>query len=429
MISRRSRSTAISGARERFPPPMRCSIAFLKTRFGVKREITLTYPRIVRREMSASAGRVTRRWFTRTASYHFDVERFFTKWLADLAAEQSELGFTPKVVPNALALLGETWSGAAWGDAAVICPWQIYLTYGNPDILRRQFHSMKAWVDYITKSTTEPDLWMGGEHYGDWLGLDAPSGSYQGSSSKDLIASAFYAYDTQLVARAGRLLGLDMDEYEALYRKIRAAFQVRFAASLKTQTEYAVAVYFDLLDNLQKAADELASLVISDGERLQTGFVGTPYLLHVLSRYGYTKLAYHLLLRTQYPSWLYSVTKGATTVWEHWDGIMTDGGFWSPDMNSFNHYAYGAVADWVYGVAAGIQTVPEAPGFRKIVIAPQPDERLGSLSASIDTRHGLVRSCWRYDGGVVRYEIETPSPTEIHISGKVYFVEKGTYLF
>ena len=255
-------------------------------------------------------------------------------------------------------------------------------------------------------------------------------GSYKGSSRADFIASAFYAHSTSLVVKAGKVLGEDVSEYEALYDNIVKTFRKTFT-DYRTQTELVLAVHFGLAENLQETADKLAEKVIADGKKLQTGFVGTPYLLHVLSSYGHTDLAYTLLLRTEYPSWLYPVTKGATTIWEHWDGIMENGDFWSTDMNSFNHYAYGAVADWVYEEAAGIQ--PAEPGFAKIRIAPKPDERLEWLEASIETRHGLVRSGWTHieENGrrKVRYEIITPSPAVIIIDGQEREVEAGEYVF
>ena len=230
--------------------------------------------------------------------------------------------------------------------------------------------------------------------------------------------------------KAGKVLGEDVSEYEALYDNIVKTFRQTFT-DYRTQTELVLAVHFGLAEDLQKTADQLAEKVIVDGKKLQTGFVGTPYLLHVLSGYGHTELAYTLLLRTEYPSWLYPVTKGATTIWEHWDGIMENGDFWSTDMNSFNHYAYGAVADWVYEEAAGIH--PAEPGFAKICIAPKPDERLEWLEASLETRHGLVRSAWSHieENGrrKVRYEIITPSPTVIVIDGKEREVEAGEYTF
>ena len=362
--------------------------------------------------------------FIRTACLNFDAERFFTKWLADLAADQREDGAVGHVIPNVLHQSGS----AAWDDAATICPWAVYLAYGDPNILRAQFASMKKWVDYITAHTTTKDLWTGGEHYGDWLGLDAPSGSYKGSSREELIASAFYAHSTALVIKAGRVLGQDISAYEALYKRIVRAFRQAYPV-YQTQTECTLAVYFALAEDTQKAADQLAQMIRSCGTKLQTGFVGTPYLLHALSAHGYTELAYDLLLRREYPSWLYPVTKGATTIWEHWDGQMENGDFWSSDMNSFNHYAYGAVADWVYTVAAGIQTVEEKPGYAAVRIAPQPDKRLDWLEASVETRHGLVRSRWETQRDMWRYEIETPVEAEVVIDGRKTFCRPGRYIF
>ena len=362
--------------------------------------------------------------FIRTACLNFDAERFFTKWLADLAADQREDGAVGHVIPNVLHQSGS----AAWDDAATICPWAVYLAYGDPNILRAQFASMKKWVDYITAHTTTRDLWTGGEHYGDWLGLDAPSGSYKGSSREDLIASAFYAHSTALVIKAGRVLGQDISAYEALYERIVRAFRQAYPV-YQTQTECTLAIYFALAEDTQKAADQLAQMIRSCGTKLQTGFVGTPYLLHALSAHGYAELAYDLLLRREYPSWLYPVTKGATTIWEHWDGQMENGDFWSSDMNSFNHYAYGAVADWVYTVAAGIQTVEEKPGYAAVRIAPQPDKRLDWLEASVETRHGLVRSRWEKQRDMWRYEIETPVEAEIMIDGRKTFCRPGRYIF
>ena len=362
--------------------------------------------------------------FIRTACLNFDAERFFTKWLADLAADQREDGAVGHVIPNVWHQSGS----AAWDDAATICPWAVYLAYGDPNILRAQFASMKKWVDYITAHTTTKDLWTGGEHYGDWLGLDAPSGSYKGSSREDLIASAFYAHSTALVIKAGRVLGQDISAYEALYERIVRAFRQAYPV-YQTQTECTLAVYFALAEDTQKAADQLAQMIRSCGTKLQTGFVGTPYLLHALSAHGYTELAYDLLLRREYPSWLYPVTKGATTIWEHWDGQMENGDFWSSDMNSFNHYAYGAVADWVYTVAAGIQTVEEKPGYAAVRIAPQPDKRLDWLEASVETRHGLVRSRWEKQRDMWRYEIETPVEAEIMIDGRKTLCRPGRYIF
>lgn len=363
--------------------------------------------------------------FVKTASYNYDVERFFRKWMRDLAADQRENGAVGQVIPD---YMPDERESAAWGDAAVICPWQIYQTYGNREVLEEQFPSMKKWVDYITQSTTEPYLWAGGIHFGDWLGLDAPSGSYKGSSREELIATAFYAYSTELLIKAGHTIGKDMTVYEDLYQKIVEKFRQTYP-EYNTQTECVLAVWFRLAENLQETADQLAELIKQQGVKMQTGFVGTPYILHVLSNYGYVELAYSLLLRREYPSWLYSVDKGATTVWEHWDGIMQNGDFWSTDMNSFNHYAYGAVADWVYEEAAGIVQLESNPGFKKVRIAPKPDPRLKWLEASLNTRNGKIESRWSYVQNQVKYEIVTEVPAEVVIAGKTVQVRPGSYVY
>ncbi|MBO5110782.1 MAG: family 78 glycoside hydrolase catalytic domain [Clostridia bacterium] len=363
--------------------------------------------------------------FCRTASYNFDVEQFFAKWLTDVWMEQKEIGFVPHIIPQ---VWGTDSPSAAWADAATICPWQIYLTYGNKKILKDQFASMCGHVDSIGRITKRPSLWYGCGHFGDWLGLDAPAGSYKGSSNEDFIASVFYAYSTLLVVKAGRVLGRNVTKYENLYNRIVAKIRKTFK-KYKTQTECVLALYFDIATDKAAVAKQLADMIEANGKRLKTGFVGTPYLLHALSQNGYTELAYDLLLQDQFPSWLYSVKCGATTIWEHWDGRNEEGEFWSRDMNSFNHYAYGSVADWVYGVACGIQTVEEQPGFAAIRIAPQPTDKLDHLSASIETRHGLVSSRWYHENGKVRYEITTPVKSTVVIDGKEFEVEAGSYLF
>ncbi len=363
--------------------------------------------------------------FVQTACYNFDTERFFEKWLNDMAADQRADGEVGFVIPD---LIKAEKCSAGWGDAVTIVPWTVYMTFGNARVLSDRFENMKAWVDYITGVTKKEGLWTGGEHFADWLGLDAPVGSYKGSTREDLIASAYYAYSTELLIKTGKVLGENVARYEVLYDKIKTAFRKEYP-EYKTQTECVLAAWFRLAEDPQAAADQLARMVEEAGVQLKTGFVGTPYLLHVLSTYGHTDLAYSLLLRKEYPSWLYPVLKGATTIWEHWDGIMEDGNFWSADMNSFNHYAYGSVLDWVYGVAAGIKPVEDAPGFEKVLIAPHPDSRIGWLEASYESRYGLIRSRWEYTDGAVRYEITTPVEAEIVIDGVYRVVKPGNYTF
>lgn len=363
--------------------------------------------------------------FIKTASYNFDVYKFFKKWLADLAAAQKLHGLVPHYVPTMYKKCSH--SSSAWGDAATICPWQIYMTYGDKEILEAQFDCMKERVDWISRVTEEKNLWIGEFHFGDWLALDAADPSDRsGGSDRAFIASAFYARSCELVIKAGKALERDVSEYEELYLKIKKAFAKRFP-EYRTQTEHVLALYFGLAENKKAAADSLAKMIEENGCTLKTGFVGTPYLLHSLSENGHTELAYSLLLQEKFPSWLFSVKMGATTIWEHWDGINEAGELWDNSMNSFNHYAYGSVADWVYEVACGI--TPAEPGFSKVRIAPRPDKRLEHLSAKIETRRGTVSSKWTYERERVRFEITTPSPAEIIIGNKTYNVEKGSYVF
>ena len=358
--------------------------------------------------------------FIKTASYNYDVEKFFIKWLHDLKCDQRKNGAVGWVIPDYVE--GSTVS-AAWGDAAVICPWQIYQTYGNISVLNDQFDSMKRWVDYISAATLTPYLWTGGAHFGDWLGLDAPTGSYKGSTREDFIASAFYAYSCSLLIKTGELIGKDMSKYKDLYGNIRKTF-IEMYSDCKTQTECVLALQFDLANHKKEVVESLVRKIREADNQMQTGFVGTPYLLHVLSDNGHDRLAYDLLLREEFPSWLYSVKKGATTIWEHWDGIMENGDFWSPDMNSFNHYAYGSVADWLYEKAGGIQ--PKA-GFEYIRFEPHTDPRFGWFEAKIESRKGTVSSKWTYSGDDIIYEIETPVEAEFVCGRKSIMLQPGKH--
>lgn len=373
--------------------------------------------------------------FVRTAAINFDVEKFFEKWLSDLAAGQYEDGGVFWLVPTCNNFYPENVS-SAWGDAATICPWEIYLAYGNKKILENQFDSMKKWVEYIRRSGEEEYLWLGGKQFGDWLALDNEDGSYKGATPYDYISSAFYAYSTLLLVKSGKILGYDMSEYEDLYNNIVKAFEERFIENdlpvSKTQTAYAIALHFNLCTDKQKIVDGLAKMVRDNGNKLTTGFVGTPYLLHALSENGYTDVAYDLLLQEEYPSWLFSVNRGATTIWEHWDGVKEDGSFWSPDMNSYNHYAYGSVYDWIFGVGAGIKVLPDGAGYKHISIIPHPDKRLGFMKADIESRTGKVSSHWYYKENKVYFEFEIPYGTVAEIclpDGYSETVSGGKYLY
>ncbi len=370
--------------------------------------------------------------FCKAACYHYSAKRFFEKWLGDLRSAQRRDGSIPDTVPN---FWNVRRSSAAWGDVITVLPWQVYLMYGDRHTLEQNFSAMKAWVDYITGDTLEPDLWIGPDdsglmwqkHYGDWLALDAEEGSYRGATPNDLIASAFYAHSANLLAKAGKALGRDVEAYEALCERIRAAFKKRF--SLTTQTAHVLALAFDLTDEKETVAARLAQMIRENGNRLKTGFVGTPHLLYALSENGYADAAYDLLLQEAYPSWLYEVNHGATTIWEHWDGMKEDGSFWSTDMNSFNHYAYGAVADWLYSAAGGIRPDESAPGFERAVIAPVPSARIRGFEAEYCSVRGKILSKWTNTGEGVRYEIVTPVPAAIIINGKRRQMGPGSYVF
>lgn len=368
--------------------------------------------------------------FVRTASLNFDVERFFKKWLHDLAADQGRDGCVPHVIPNVFDDMG---GSSAWSDAAVICPWEIYRTYGDKAVLEEQFDSMKAWIDWM-RERSENGKRSGGSHFGDWLGLDSPEGSYKGATPEELIATAYYKYSTELFIKAAHALGRDVAEYENIPAEAAAAFRREYMENGRvknaTQTGCVLALCFDITDDRAATATQLNELVKRAGH-LETGFVGTPYLLHALSDNGYAETAYDLLLRREYPSWLYPISKGATTVWEHWDGIKPDGTMWSTDMNSFNHYAYGAVADWMYGAAAGINSDPDRPGFEHIIFRPVTDRRLDFVKASIDTRRGTVASEWRRENGRIKYIFTVPEGcgASVVIGGEKHEVGAGTHEF
>ncbi|MBO5670068.1 MAG: alfa-L-rhamnosidase, partial [Clostridia bacterium] len=369
--------------------------------------------------------------FCRTAAYNYDVERFFAKWLRDLEADQAESGAIASVVPN---MLWDPDGAFAWGDAATVCPWEIYRAYGDPKILARQFNSMMKWVDYVYNKGNGPEAWGGGNQYGDWLSLDAEEGSCYGATSHQLLATAFLFYACDLLIKAGRVLGRDMAVYEARRREVGETFVQHFVdengwLTSDTQTAYVCALRFGLAPDVPRYAAHLAELIKNNGNKLKTGFIGTAFIMEALSENGYADVAYSLLLQKEFPSWLYSVRKGATTIWEHWDGLKPDGSVWSKDMNSFNHYAYGAVASFMYGTICGIQPDEEHPGYANIKIAPIPDARLDWAHAMLDTRHGTVISGWEKCEGGYRISVTVPdgATADVTVGDKTEHVAGGTY--
>jgi len=355
--------------------------------------------------------------FANTAAYNMDVSGFFTKWLKDVAADQLPSGSVPFVVPN---VLGNNDAGSAgWADVATIIPWDLYVVYADKGLLETQYGSMKKWVDYIS-SVSKNNLWNSGFHFGDWL-FYRPNDDNDGRAAvtdKYMIAQTFYAHSTQLLINAAKVLGKtdDVTKYSDLLAKIKEAYiKENMTPSGKlisnTQTAYVLALQFDMLpENLRaQAAQRLVDNVRDYGNHLTTGFLGTPYLCHVLSRFGHENVAYDLLMQEKYPSWLYPVKMGATTIWERWDGIKQDGSFQTADMNSFNHYAYGAIGDWMYKNIAGINPVVSKPGYKAILISPRPGGKLTSASAELETVYGTVKSSWTLADGIFKLDVVVPA--------------------
>ncbi len=380
--------------------------------------------------------------FCRTANLNFDCKAFFEKWLRDLALAQYPDGGVPRVIPNAIyedpngsVEKMERRHSAAWGDAATVCPFECYMAYGDADFLRECFPSMKAWVDYIGRHSTDY-VWNIGFHYGDWLALDAKSPlDCKGSTDPSLIATAFYYRSTEILLRAADEIGERLREYEELPEKIKAAFRKSFLKDGRltsdTQTAHVLALHFGLVDGEDRKAlaARLIELIEERGDTLTTGFVGTPYLLDTLTEINRTDKAYTLLLQEKYPSWLYSVNMGATTVWEHWDGINENGDVWSEKMNSFNHYAYGSCAAWLYRTVCGIRQCEARPAYERIILRPIADKRLGFAAAKIDTPHGEIRSEWYVEGDSVRYTFSVPKGNiaTLMLGGKIERLTEGEH--
>jgi alpha-L-rhamnosidase len=363
--------------------------------------------------------------FSRTAAFNMDVAGFFTKWLRDVAADQYPTGSVPHVIPDVIGSPDKPAGGSAgWADVAVIIPWNMYLLYGDTRLLGDQYPSMKAWVEYEHTRAGDDLIWDGDFHFGDWLAFATTRSDYPGATtSKDLIATAFFAHSADLLARAARVLGKadDAAHYDALVEDVKKAFNREYVTATgrvgeATQTAYVLALEFNLLPEAMRAtAAERLAKEIRDRGHLTTGFLGTPYLLHVLTRFGHLDEAYLLLNREEYPSWLYPVTQGATTIWERWDGQKPDGTFQDKGMNSFNHYAYGAVGDWMYRVMAGIDVDPAVPGYKHMVIQPRPGGGFTSVKASHETLYGTVASAWTLDGSTFTLTLDVPANTRATI--------------
>jgi alpha-L-rhamnosidase len=360
--------------------------------------------------------------FSATASFIYNTAGFYTKWMKDVAADQLPDGKVPHVIPDVLKGGG---GSTAWADAALVVPWTTYLAYGDERILEVQYPSMKAWVEYMHNRAGDDKLWTGDTHFGDWLAFASTRSDYTGATTeKDLIATAYYSYSSGLLAKIAKIIGKtdDAEKYAKLSDDIKKAFVNEFVAPSgrlvsHTQTAYLLAIAFDLLpaDLVPKSAEYLAADV-KKFKHLTTGFVGTPLLCQTLSEQGYEDLAFMLLNRKDYPGWLYPVTQGATTIWERWDGQKPDGTFQNVGMNSFNHYAYGAIGEWLYTYVAGIQIDNENPGYKHFFLAPHPGGGLTNANATFESIHGEIKSAWKIDDGNMVYEVNVPANTTASVT-------------
>lgn len=380
--------------------------------------------------------------FAKTAAINFDVKKFFVKWLDDLAAEQKPDGNIPNTCP--VNKFRNGYGSTGWADAAVIVPWELYLAYGDVGILRRYYPMMKGWVDYMAHTAeanargTGKDFvhpWRGKGHYGDWLALDNGNDeAVFGRTDQGLIATAYLAGSAEILIKTGKLLGENVDYYEKLREDAAEFFRKEYMCGgrMKQDTETAcvLALEFGLSEDPIATAAQLDEYVEKAGG-LNTGFLGTAYILYALSDNGYASRAYDLLLKETPPSWLYPITKGATTVWERWNSIEPDGSFASAGMNSLNHYAYGAVFGWMFTNLVGINYDESAPGYARVVYAPIPDKRITRVKGSIDTARGTVSAEYELKEGAWRFTVTIPAGVEAvaRISGKERVLTAGVNEF
>ena len=382
--------------------------------------------------------------FSDTASYHMETPAFFRKYLKDMLFEQNTKdGAVPYVVPDILTLAREKEAGeqpdmsrdiwgeagaAVWGDAATVIPWTMYVHYGNRKWLREAYPNMCSWVDFIRRMDEQycggGRLWTCGFHFGDWLSLDARQtgveDNREGGTDKYFVASAYYFYSAKLTAKVAAVLGEkeEADTYGNLADEVLAALRKRYVTgegrlSIDTQTAYSLGICFGLFKTetgKQLAGDHLVELLRAWKDHLATGFVGTRLICEALTETGHVQEAFTLLLNTDYPSWLYEVRLGATTIWERWNSLLPDGKISGTGMNSLNHYAYGAVCGWIYRSVCGISVTEEAPGGTRVNFTPHTDWRLGSARAKVRLAAGTYACGWKLtdDGRSVTYTFSIP---------------------
>lgn len=365
--------------------------------------------------------------FAKTASFNMDTYAFYTRFLHDLWMDQRQKnGMVGNVIPCFMKVKQEIsmpyhGGSAVWGDCATILPWEMYQQYGDISILKKQYESMKAWVDWIHRRDTaagDTGLWKGDYQWGDWLALDE-------GTDEDFIASAYYKHSAEIVSRAAAVLGKEEDKqkYGELADKVRQAvfdeyFSKNGRSTINTQTAYLLALKFNLVpkEHKKRTVDALAALLKKNQMHLQTGFVGTPFLCNVLSDYGYSRMAYEIFLQEDFPGWLYAVKMGATTIWERWDSVLSDGRISGTGMNSLNHYAYGSIVEWMYTHMCGIRSKEGKPGFSEFEIRPEIDSHIFGAKASYQSPKGLIESGWKREvDGTMTVRVTVPFDAEAEV--------------
>jgi alpha-L-rhamnosidase len=369
--------------------------------------------------------------FGATASFLFDCSGMLSSWLKDVAAEQLPDGTVPWYVPVIPG--GNYWTparpGAVWGDVAVLTPWTLYERFNDPKILADQYESAKAWVDLLDRLSGEDHVWNTSFQLGDWLDPTAPpEDPTQAMTDKHLVATAYFAWSARHLSKTAGVLGKADDElhYLELSRAVAEAFANEYIRpdgqmTSDAQTAYALAIVFGLFPDQElrrRAGQRLTELVSEGGNRIGTGFAGTPVISDALTAVGAVETAYDLLLEKECPSWLYAVMQGGTTIWERWDSMLPDGTINPGDMTSFNHYALGAVADWMHRVVAGIS--PLEPGYRRILFRPQPGGDLSSASARHETPYGMAAISWQTTdaGHSVTIQVPTGATARVELPGQ-----------
>ena len=358
--------------------------------------------------------------FTPAALFNADVHSFLASWLESMRLDQTAEGAIPSVIPDVAGLFGNPCGGPGWADAATVVPWELYVRTGDVSVLEENFDMMRRWVAWYESKAQNHIIDV--EAYGDWLQPNPSSGNIQGDTPRDLIGTAYFARSTDFTARAARRLGKteEADRLTNLFNAIKSAFvakyfdaQGKLTIANESQTGYLLALGFDLLPEAmrQPASEHLVRMVGQADGHLRTGFLGTPLLAPVLDRFGRTDVAYQVLFKDTYPSWFYSIHQGATTMWERWNSYSHENGFGDASMNSFNHYAYGAIGQWMHERIAGLAPDPEQPGYKHFFIQPAPGGPLTSAKAELMTPYGTASSSWILQQGKLQLAAIVPPNT------------------